>query len=281
MDKTSLGNRMKQYEKEFRAYIPEKSYTILRLDGKAFHTYTRGLERPFDYGLIEDMSETAKYLCENIQGAWLGYTQSDEITIVLTPFAKETSDTWFNGNIQKMTSVSASMATANFNQLRMSRACNNSDDDYEQDLLTRYDINWFKLAMFDSRVFTLPSKEEVMNCLIWRQRDAIRNSVSMAAQSVYSHKELHKKSSTDMLEMLKMKGIDWNEYPESAKKGTIIRKYLKTIKNENGESLRSKWVKEGAFDFKVDENIDKIIPSPGYGYNDGHLKLIPKLDETI
>jgi tRNA(His) guanylyltransferase len=101
MDKTSLGDRMKQYENEFRNFIPEKTYTILRLDGKAFHTYTRGLKKPFDYGLIEDMAETTKYLCENIQGAWMGYTQSDEITIVMTPFAKETSTAWFDGNIQK------------------------------------------------------------------------------------------------------------------------------------------------------------------------------------
>jgi tRNA(His) 5'-end guanylyltransferase len=180
-----------------------------------------------------------------------------------------------------MTSVSASMATAKFNQLRMARACNNSDEDYVQDVLSQYEINWFKLAMFDARVFTLPSKEEVMNCLIWRQRDAIRNSVSMAAQSTYSHNELHKKTSTDMLNMLLEKGIDWNEYPDSAKKGTIVRKYLKTINNENGESLRSTWIAEGSFDFKVDDNIDRIIPSPGYGYNDGHLNLIPKLDEAI
>jgi tRNA(His) 5'-end guanylyltransferase len=280
MDKTSLGDRMKQYEHDFRSYV-DKTYTIIRLDGKAFHTYTRGLNRPFDYGLIEDMSETAKYLCENIQGAWLGYTQSDEITIVLTPFAKETSTTWFDGNIQKMTSVAASMATAKFNQLRMMRACDTSGGDLREPMLAIYKIEEFKLAMFDARVFTLPSKEEVINNLLWRQRDAIRNSISMAAQSTYSHKQLHKKSTTDMLQMLTEKGIDWNDYPDSAKKGTIIRKYLKTISNENGTSLRSMWVSEGAFDFKVDDNIDKIIPSPGYGYNDGHLNLIPKLDEII
>jgi tRNA(His) guanylyltransferase len=229
MDKTSLGDRMKQYENEFRNFIPEKTYTILRLDGKAFHTYTRGLKKPFDYGLIEDMAETTKYLCENIQGAWMGYTQSDEITIVMTPFAKETSTAWFDGNIQKMTSVSASMATAKFNQLRMARACNNSDEDYVQDVLSQYEINWFKLAMFDARVFTLPSKEEVMNCLIWRQRDAIRNSVSMAAQSTYSHNELHKKTSTDMLNMLLEKGIDWNEYPDSAKKEQSLENTLRLL----------------------------------------------------
>ena len=265
MDKTSLGDRMKGYENDFRSYLPEKTYTVLRLDGKAFHTYTRGLNKPFDYHFMEDMAETAQYLCENIQGAWWGYTQSDEITILLTPFAKESSDAWFKGNIQKMVSISASMATYKFNQIRR-----------EKRGIT-------KVGLFDSRVFLLPSKEEVMNCLIWRQQDAVKNSISMAAQAIYSHKELNKKNGADKLEMMLEKGVDWNAYPLPAKNGTIVRKYRKTYTN-NGEYpnqpdtfQRTFWKAEGAFEFKIDDDIDTLIPSPGYGYTDRINKLVPEL----
>jgi tRNA(His) 5'-end guanylyltransferase len=265
MDKTNLGDRMKDYENAFRKYVPEKSYIVLRLDGKAFHTYTKGLNKPYDYHLMEDMAETAQYLCENIQGAWWGYTQSDEITLVLTPFAKENSDSWFKGNIQKMVSISAAMATAKFNILRREgRGIN-------------------KIALFDSRVFILPSKEEVMNCLIWRQRDAIKNSISMAAQSVYSHAALNKKNGDDQLQMLLDKDIDWNDYPTPAKCGTIVRKYRTihtndgTYKNQPATFERTFWKAEGSFIFNVDETIDTLIPSPGFGYGDTINELVPEI----
>ena len=122
--KDQLGDRMKAfYEDRTRIKLPRRTYTIIRIDGKAFHTYTKGLKRPFDTGLIDDMNWTTEYLCKNIQGVKFGYVQSDEISLVLTDFDTLQTDLWFDGNLQKMASIAASMATARFNQLRMMRAC--------------------------------------------------------------------------------------------------------------------------------------------------------------
>ena len=112
----SLGNRMKGYEGVSRNFLTRRVPAIIRLDGKAFHTFTKGMEKPFDLVLTQAMQETMKYLCENIQGCVLGYTQSDEITLVLTDYATIQTDAWFGYNIQKMCSVSASMATMAFNR---------------------------------------------------------------------------------------------------------------------------------------------------------------------
>ena len=112
-----LGNRMKgQYEDRTRYSLPRRTYTIIRLDGKAFHTFTRNMKRPYDENLMKIMDETAKFLCEEIQGAQFAYTQSDEISLLLTDFEKITTDAWFDGNIQKMVSVAASLATQEFNR---------------------------------------------------------------------------------------------------------------------------------------------------------------------
>ena len=116
--KDDLGKRMKeQYEQRTRTYLPRRTYTIIRLDGKAFHTYTRGMARPFDQDFMRVMDETTKYLCENIQGCVMGYTQSDEISLLLTDFTTITTDAWFDGQVQKIVSVAASMATAKFNNI--------------------------------------------------------------------------------------------------------------------------------------------------------------------
>lgn len=194
-----LGNRMKeQYEDRTRYSLPRRTYTIIRVDGKAFHTYTRGFARPYDTNLMTFMNGTAQYLCEEIQGAEFAYVQSDEISVLLTDFAKITTDAWFNGCIQKMVSVSAGLATARFNKLA----------DAE--------------VSFDSRVFTIPDPIEVENYFIWRQQDATRNSVSMAAQAHFSHKQLHGVTCSGMQEMLfAEKGINWNDYPWTFKRGRI------------------------------------------------------------
>jgi tRNA(His) 5'-end guanylyltransferase len=225
----TLGDRMKDfYEDRYRINLPRRTYTIIRIDGKAFHTYTKGLQRPFDAGLIEDMNETTAYLCKNIQGAKLGYVQSDEISIIVTDFDELGTHAWFDNNMQKMASIAASMATAKFNQLRMARSTWEGSDiagSLDQD-----DIENFKLAMFDARVFQIPFIDEVVNYLIWRQQDATRNSISSVAQSLYSHKELHNKSTDDMQEMIFQKGINWNDYSYREKRGTVIaRVEIKTL----------------------------------------------------
>lgn len=216
--KDQLGDRMKSYyEDRTRNFLPRRTFTIIRIDGKAFHTYTRGLTRPFDQGLIDDMNETTKYLCENIQGAKFGYVQSDEISILLTDFEKVTTDAWFDGNIQKMASISASMATAKFNELRMLRYIN---EIRENGVSTVKQTS----ALFDSRVFTIPAEEEVINYFIWRQQDATRNSISSVAQSLYSHKELNGKSTNEMQELIFQKGQNWNDYPIGQKRGRAVAK---------------------------------------------------------
>lgn len=177
--KDELSTRMKEfYENRTRIQLPRRTYTIIRIDGKVFHTYTRGLEQPFDIGLIEDMDETAYYLCKNIQGAKFGFVQSDEISILVTDFDKIGTDAWFDGNIQKMVSISASMATSKFNWLRLNRKFNSSIAGVDTIM------KMFKLAEFDARTFTIPSKVEVENYMIWRQVDTVRNSISSVAQSL-------------------------------------------------------------------------------------------------
>jgi tRNA(His) 5'-end guanylyltransferase len=218
----TLGDRMKDYyENRTRTMLPRRTFTIIRIDGKAFHTYTKGLKRPFDAGLIEDMNETTAFLCKNIQGAKLGYVQSDEISLVLTDFDDLGTHAWFDNNLQKMASVAASMATAKFNQLRMARA--HADWIYE-DMLDHDDIRNFKLAMFDARVFQIPFIDEVVNYFIWRQQDAVRNSISSVAQSMYSPKELNGKKTNEMQEMIFQKGINWNDYTYREKRGGVITK---------------------------------------------------------
>lgn len=235
--KDDLGNRMKEfYENRTRMYLPRRTYAVIRIDGKAFHTYTKGLQRPFDDGLIEDMNLTAAYLCKNIQGAKCAYVQSDEISVLITDFDDVTTDAWYDNNIQKIVSVSASMATNKFNELRIKRALSKFENLVFQ---THDDIMgcFKKLAEFDARVFTIPARQEVINYFIWRQQDATRNSISSVAQSLYSPKELHGKKTDVMQDMIFEKGINWNEYDYRRKRGAIIKKveYLK-----NG-ARRNKW----------------------------------------
>lgn len=195
-----LGERMKaSYEHRARHMLPRRTYTVVRLDGKAFHSYTRGLDRPFDARFVEDMHETAAWLAAQVSGCRLAYTESDEISLVLTDFASEKTQAWFDGNQQKIVSISASMATAKFNERRPG-----------------------KLAFFDSRAFTIPDPVEVTNYLLWRQRDAYRNSVAMAAQAHFPHKQLHGKSSGEMQDMLwRVHGVNWNDYDPRFKRGSL------------------------------------------------------------
>jgi tRNA(His) 5'-end guanylyltransferase len=217
--KDPLGDRMKDfYEDRTRYKLARRTNTIIRIDGKAFHTYTKGLQRPFDQGLMEDMNKTTEYLCQNIQGAKFGYVQSDEISILITDYDDIDTHAWFDANLQKMASIAASLATAEFNRLRLIRKMNTT-------VATAGSIlEQFKHAMFDARVFQIPYQEEVINYFIWRQQDATRNSISSVAQSLYSAKELHGKKTSDMQEMIFQKGINWNDFTPREKRGSIIRR---------------------------------------------------------
>lgn len=209
--KDSLGDRMKKMEKLNEPQLNSSLPIISRLDGKAFHSFTKDLKRPFDESFSNLMKETTKFLVEETN-ARIGYTQSDEISLVFYP-QSEKSYIFFDGKFSKMTSILASMATYFFNNK-----------------LPEYLPKKNNMALFDCRVFNVPSKTEAVNCLIWREADARRNSISMAAQAQFSHNTLLKKSSNEMLQMLMEKGINWHNYPNFFKHGTYIQRVIKSMK---------------------------------------------------
>lgn len=268
-NKDSLGDRMKTYEYVNRTYLTRRMPVIIRLDGKAFHTFTRGLKKPFDEIFVKTMQDTMKYLCENVQGCVLGYTQSDEITLVLVDYNDRDTSAWFDNNIQKMASVSASMATMAFNQYLAIRYYSFEEDFFEAWNTTDEDKKYcdtlrkkLHSAMFDSRVFTIP-KEEVVNCLIWRQRDATRNSIQSVGQANFSHKELHGKNCSDIQDMLMLKkGINWNDYPTTLKRGSCcVKKSFTVNEGTDKAAIRNKWVIDNEIPiFSQDKNyINKLV----------------------
>lgn len=248
----ALSTRMKEYEAVTKSKLLRRGYTMIRIDGKAFHTYTKGLERPFDWGLVDDMDDTAKYLCKNIQGAVCAFVQSDEISIILTDFDEPETSAWFDNSIQKMCSVSASMATAAFNKARISRLISSGK------ILSGFDdLKW---AEFDSRVFQLPTKTEVENYMIWRQQDTVKNSISSVAQSMFSHKELHGKSGNEKQEMMFQKdGTNWNDFDPKCKRGRMI---IKETYEKAPDVFRTRWVSVAPPIFTKDrEYLDVLIPT--------------------
>ena len=226
-----LGKRMKEfYEQVPKTRLVRRMPVAIRIDGKAFHTFTRGFKKPFDEVLGRAMRETMKYLCENIQGCVLGYTQSDEITLILIDYKKLTSSAWFDYEVQKMCSIAASMATMAFNKFFTEfayevrpdgvRLLDHQEADYKSVLYKAAE----KGAMFDARVFNIP-KEEVANLIYWRQLDATRNSIQMVGQANFSHSELQNKSCNVIQEMLfQERDINWNDFPTHLKRGSCCVK---------------------------------------------------------
>lgn len=235
-----LGVRMKTfYEQIPKTKLMRRCPVAIRIDGKAFHTFTRGFQKPFDEVLIKSMQETMKYLCENIQGCVLGYTQSDEITLILVDYKKLTSSAWFDYEVQKICSIAASMATMAFNRAFVKEVKKYSFElsmgihtDEERRLLDIYDKAIDKGAMFDARCFNIP-KEEVTNLVYWRQLDASRNSIQMVGQACFSHKELQNKSCNDIQDMLMtQKGINWNDLPTYQKRGSCCARNKIVIESD-------------------------------------------------
>lgn len=188
---TSIGNRMKEnYENRYRFKLTRRIPVIMRLDGKAFHTLTKQCKKPFDETFSTCMDITARKLCKEIQGVRCGYIQSDEISLLIMDDAHLNTEAWFDYNIQKLTSVAASIASVEFT------TC------------WRYYTDKQENAIFDCRVFNIP-KEEVCNYFIWRQQDWVRNSIQMLARSHFSYKELFEKKCSDIHEMLYEIGVNW------------------------------------------------------------------------
>lgn len=225
-----LGDRMKSdYENRTRYYLPRRTHTIIRIDGKSFHTYTRDLDKPYDKDFNFDMDMCAQYLLEEAQGGLFVYTQSDEISIVLQDFVKQDTQAWFNGNLQKICSISASLVTAMFN----SRRCNSIKGKY-------------KIACFDARAFTIADPAEVANYFVWRTRDAVRNSINMLCQQYFSHSELQYKNTTQVQDMLvNFKNINWNDCDSRFKTGSLQTKDgFKTIPTHNLYEFYSELLKK-------------------------------------
>lgn len=217
-----LGKRMKSFYEEIpKTKLMRRTPVAIRIDGKAFHTFTKGFNKPFDDVLVESIDYTTLKLCENVQGCVLGYVQSDEITLILVDYKKLDSQAWFDYEVQKMCSVAASMATNYFNMYFEMRV--------RQAIFSVYKNAIDKGAMFDARCFNIP-KEEVTNFIYWRQVDAIRNATEMVGRAYYSHKQLMNKNCSQIEEMLqKDYGISMLPYEKNG-----LRRGRCCIKKDSG-----------------------------------------------
>lgn len=211
----TLGDRMKRYETVPRTFLTRRTPVIIRIDGKAFHTYTKCLKTldpttkdlPFSVIMHDAMTYTTQILVSKIQNCVFGYTQSDEISLLLRDYDEHETEAWFDFNVQKMASISSAIATAAFN-LRFS--------------LYRTPQDMSDMALFDSRVYNVP-KEEVANYFIWRQQDASRNSVQMLGHHFFSQKQMHGKNNSQVQDMLMLeRGINWNDIPTWMKRGSCV-----------------------------------------------------------
>ena len=256
-DRTSLGDRMKTYEAVTRAVLPRRTYTVVRVDGRAFHSVLRLSEKPFDVSVMAAMNAVAQALCGEMSGAVFAYTQSDEASVLLTDFGAPGTQPWFGGVTQKVASIAASVATVAFNQ-HYGVECNDA------------------AATFDARVFTIPDPVEVANYFLWRQRDCVRNSISMAAQAHFSHNRLHRVNTDQMQELLwQEKGVNWSDYPDGCKRGraTVRRSGERDVTYTDRRTkqevctvaLRSWWETEAAPHFTANPDgwlADMIPPIP-------------------
>lgn len=265
----SLGTRMKEYEMVNKSYLMRRNPIIIRLDGRAFHTFTSWLDKPFDINFVNIMQKTMLALCEEIQGCVLGYTQSDEITLVLVDYQNKNTCAWFDNQVQKIVSISSSLATLYFNkylsemlreleeEIRLLENSTRLETDIRfankyRDRVKLHDIweNKEYKAIFDSRVFSIP-QHEVINNLIWRQQDATRNSINALAQSLYSHKHLNGINSKELQnKMLVEKDVNWNNLEVRLKRGSCA------IKDEKG-----KWFIDNNIPIFTDDRnyIDKLV----------------------
>lgn len=205
-DKTSLGDRMKWYEKRYAHVVMPMIPVMARIDGRSFSKFTSGLARPYDERMSRLMIDTTKFLVEQTN-ARCGYTQSDEITLVWMAEDPD-AELFFGGKLLKMTSIVGSLATVYFNRQMTERLPEKKD----------------LMPVFDNRVWEVPADFEAVNCFIWREQDAVRNSIQSAARAHFSHNECLNKNGSELQEMLFQKGVNWNDYPNFFKRGTYVRR---------------------------------------------------------
>jgi tRNA(His) guanylyltransferase len=244
---------MKKYEKITSFQIPPRTYTIIRFDGRGFSGFTKKMDKPFDHLFSMAMDLAAKAVAKEFN-AKLAYTQSDEISIMLTDIENINSELPFDGKIQKLCSIGATVVANEFNRFLL------------HDLLLRKGadlraFNDFKFAEFDARVFSIPDFREVSNYFIWRQRDATRNSISMAAHHTKGISTNNKKSNELQEELFQM-GINWNDYDTKFKRGVVIARelYEKPVEGQK-PVIRSRWACQETPIFTEDrEFLHKYIP---------------------
>lgn len=243
-DTTALGERMRTYEDAARTVLPRRTFTVVRVDMRAGRSFLRHAERPFDAAVVAAMDAAAAALCTEISGAAIAYTQSDEVSVLVTDFATPQTEPWFAGVAQKLASIAASVASTAFNR------------SYSVDLNDA-------TAVFDGRAFTICDPVEVANYFVWRQRDAVRNSISMAAQAHFSAKRLHGLHTGQMQELLwSEKGVNFNDYPAGAKRGRVCTRHTgeedvtytdkRTKQPITTRAVRSRWVTEPAPHFTAE-----------------------------
>jgi tRNA(His) 5'-end guanylyltransferase len=199
--KDELGERMKRdYEDALRLYVPRRTHLVIRIDGRAFHRFTRDLERPYCRALADALDEAALQLASEMIGCRFAYGQSDEYSFVLTDTEPADAALWFDGNVQKIVSVSASLFTAAFNKA----------------------YSGPEPGAFDSRLLVIAQRSEVEKYLLWRQLDASANSLNMLASAHFAHKELVGKSTAEKHDLLHAKGVNWAKQPADFKRGRAI-----------------------------------------------------------
>lgn len=253
MGKTNdeLGQRMKAYEKEGTMKLTKKLPVIIRIDGRAFHTFTRKLQKPFDDILMDSMVKTMEYLCKNVGGCVLGYCQSDEISLLVQDYRYEDTMPWFDYRVDKLCSITASLATFAFNRAFQSYTTDfydfcsadaNSFRENEERIKNLLDC-CDKGAVFDARAFNLPF-EEVTNYFYWREIDAIRNSIEMVGHANFSQKELHKVNCYGIkAKLLAEKGIDYDKLPIPKQRGTCcIKAKIPAFTPDGHPILKTCWV---------------------------------------
>jgi len=258
------------------------SNVICMLDGRSFSKMVKNnFEKPFDDAFIFAMNETAKYVCENVQGAKIAYVQSDEISVLITDYDTTESDAFFGYRLCKMQSIIASLATAKFNQVMMAynmshkkwKAVKNNSNDEVSYIDIIPDITNSPLYQFDCKCWTVPSANDAYAWFLYRQIDCIRNSKQQAAQTYLSHKELLGKDADTQIEMLKeYKGIDWNDYDNGKKYGRLIYQDMKHMSKtlDNGQNIE--------FDRKVWDS-HYAFPLTEEGNKERFLELVPILKE--
>lgn len=245
----SLADRMWSLEQAHRTTLPRHRYTILRVDGRAFHGYLRGAERPYDRAFIAAMDRAAEALCAEIQGAFLAYTQSDEISIAYADLDEKT-EPWFGGVVAKQLSIAASLAAVTLGN------------------------EYGGTPLFDARLISLADPVEVGNYFLWRNRDCVRNSITMAAQHAFGHKNLHKVNTSEMLAMLTEAGVPWDMHYDGCRYGRFtvkqtgerVTSYVdkRTGKTCSGMAVRTWWQSVAAWQMRAPHELDGRIP----GYPD-------------